>query len=1272
MQHFKSDLAPAYTWPQINNTLKILNFGNFAGVSYDERELTYNLMNNVSTLKTDTKLITLSPIVQIFPGTRPYEPDTLNLRDLKAEQAYIREMVNSSLDFYPEFGISDELLTQSIAESLRVQSRTATNDHLTGNLVAFGEFEPVKDDLCKFIAFPMGVIGNELNISIIDSEKKQHNERFNLKLQKIIPTGVPITKFKTPILQIESSFAETIHPGAWSSGFINPSIVAVRTASGTTFLHLRSTTPDDAEWDSLPLLALPLANISNRDDKGQLHQQSHFTFNPSIYGEAAIVNENGGIHIWNINRAHKRKMSIVGFDYRTIREADTVSDRSFTTPMYCQYGAHPRSLMVASNLKVDLFDLRKSSQPVNLYNVETGDKIHAFQRSLAPHGYQSVLALATKVILLDHRFPNRPLLSWNHYHNRDPPCGIQMMTKNKDTMVVVWSKHEPKLSAYHFSTSAIGSVTSKSQPVSLPSFYSHPAYHRSRYPRYHFEPYKYSTNKPRIKIRYEALTEPYRRLPPLMSLRLMENEITFIQRRNMHTESQDHESDKDIQHISETGFFFSGLQLCYTGAIYSQMFYLSSDTKFSSKVLASGNRIDPEIFNFPQIIKDLELRAAQEHLIGSLPDLKYKKITLFFVDKLWEYIAREFLLHPVYEMKSDKDIKIGVSFSNWESVDQFFHQYGLENGFNCIKTFRIKDTTGKICATSYSCDYQDRTCAWGVKLFHQKSSGRIVILQLLENHNHVVYRFSSTLMRTFEDNDSSIFDKYLEVKEDQSIPPDCLGYFHLDMIFDSSHPLTLQETSKKLGRHSYVPNLRDDKFPDEKQVDQFYDNIMPSSSYGAEQDVIMPTFGDERFFADAKKILEPSCISIDCLRSYGFPFYEKEKEQNWDWTKIEQALHEAYLPSPWTVENHFPRAYTHALRLRQQAVDELLYDFTLSSQAYVKKGDEQKEMKGPLLRFTAQTEGDSAAAEAFISTMTSNWELSDDLPQFNLSIMAQAMIEEWPLNQDLNEYIYMDPGERLMKNQKGSNEKKHRDIDETFSSRKNSGEQFSNFEFTEQQNISYGSENTRETQSLASSNNEKRRTERLSALPVEEPKSKEYPEFFSQHKESLGEIEGSTKPRVLEALLRLLFPACTSGEDQGSIKQWPEDPRMFFHLSAIPAVMYKFYFRLLTTRPWVIFLMSDTSNDGITIASNLRTALSSRRSLHFLRFEVDSKFDFFRNEANNLSNVTGAYFTYAFNGGIPMKDFMDGAIRLGLADLALCLIDPGKCPFENMQVSSQI
>jgi hypothetical protein len=78
--------------------------------------------------------------------------------------------------------------------------------------------------------------------------------------------------------------------------------MAIRTISGTTFLKVMIPELGDAHDVSSEVYLKAEVLDSIPHEKEDILSHMHVTFNPMIYGEAAIIDGNGSIHLWKGER----------------------------------------------------------------------------------------------------------------------------------------------------------------------------------------------------------------------------------------------------------------------------------------------------------------------------------------------------------------------------------------------------------------------------------------------------------------------------------------------------------------------------------------------------------------------------------------------------------------------------------------------------------------------------------------------------------------------------------------------------------------------------------------------------------------------------------------------------------------------------------------------------------------------------------------------------------------------------------------------------------
>lgn len=79
-------------------------------------------------------------------------------------------------------------------------------------------------------------------------------------------------------------------------------LMAIRTMSGTTFLKVMVPELGDSHDVSSQDYFKTVVLDSILHQKKEILNHMHVTFNPMIYGEAAIVDGNGSIHLWKGER----------------------------------------------------------------------------------------------------------------------------------------------------------------------------------------------------------------------------------------------------------------------------------------------------------------------------------------------------------------------------------------------------------------------------------------------------------------------------------------------------------------------------------------------------------------------------------------------------------------------------------------------------------------------------------------------------------------------------------------------------------------------------------------------------------------------------------------------------------------------------------------------------------------------------------------------------------------------------------------------------------
>ncbi|CAG8482480.1 2348_t:CDS:10 [Acaulospora colombiana] len=613
--------ASLFTWPQTSLLSTQLDFGRLSGLSYEEgikHKIKWSSANN----PTHKQLHHLTSLTQVFPHTRRYNPTVNATKDSENHNALqslpttglntnvliIVYQVKYLQERYPEFDIPSEFLVDTLVE----ESNKETNydPYMSAQLISFGDLGQTN----KFIAFPMGQTGSELCFTSMKyHEKPQGNEDIFIGQYQLDLSAISKLKFKTPIRQITTS--SPITTSSHLDSISLPPLMAI--------LDIDVETDNSVEkrLKALTLDAVPgLVSGSTLD-------QMHVAFNPMLYGEAAIVDAGGGVHLWRAERNQQPLSNVNKFEVESIKSSQAW-DYAELPDLWraCEFAAHPRCLLVASRETVDLLDFRVtvSNKTTNLFSASDGDQIFAFQRVPAINTFQSILATRNSVVLLDQRYPNRTLLKWIH-HN-DKPTGLSTIVDGKTTDF----------------------------PISIPSFHEHPTFSRSKYLR------PTLANQQRL---YQSTEEKQPlKLPPLASVLLLRNDAKYW--------------ESDV--IENPVMCFSAIQLSHTGALYSQDFCLSRESDFLPVQDKLFKTDDTQIIKMPDSVMALQVLADKD--LGINPEMQLKRHRIWPFDRIWNYAAREFRF-PFYNDTNSKALGIYSAFLSWESVETYFKDYAQSTGF---------------------------------------------------------------------------------------------------------------------------------------------------------------------------------------------------------------------------------------------------------------------------------------------------------------------------------------------------------------------------------------------------------------------------------------------------------------------------------------------------------------------------------------------------------------------------------------------------------------
>ncbi|KAK9767734.1 hypothetical protein K7432_002210 [Basidiobolus ranarum] len=514
---------PLWTWPEpLASCSGTLDFGITGGAFFDLQPDVESSWTFKNSRNSNLNIKAVSSLKQVFPRTRHYTYPNLK-KPLKSDN---RAVVNYFQANFEDTYVPQPIFEDFLSDTLTAQESQLHYDPFYGNVTTLLSSKLSTD--CQYLAFPTGEVGNMLNFSALD--KVYGESSFAYKLS---PNIGPVIRLTTPIRQLVTSKSK----GEESE------MMGVRTMSGVTFLTLK-------ERKQMDTLGTPISHTS-------VHSLSlptepiHLAVNPFWIGEAAVMGDKGFLSIWDINSPKSQRILM------DVRKDD---DTKFSDKWgACEWGGHPRSLVIGSAFDIKSLDLRSPASPSLLYT-SSNEKIYGLQRSL-DHELQSFFSTTERISIIDHRFASRPLLQWKH-NQREPPSQLQVFTlpeaMGEKSCIMGYNRFESEICMYTYERSSVhGAYSSVDYPISLESFSSHPDYLTDEL----IPPIQFKPNK----VKHDE--RQFQRHPPLSGLACLPY------------------WDDDN---SDPSTLFSLFQYAENGSIYSQVYKLGSSQGPSSYIDEEG------------------------------------------------------------------------------------------------------------------------------------------------------------------------------------------------------------------------------------------------------------------------------------------------------------------------------------------------------------------------------------------------------------------------------------------------------------------------------------------------------------------------------------------------------------------------------------------------------------------------------------------------------------------------------------------------------------
>jgi hypothetical protein len=152
----------------------------------------------------------------------------------------------------------------------------------------------------------------------------------------------------------------------------------------------------------------------------------------------------------------------------------------------CEFGPHPRSLLVVDRAAVSSYDLRTRSDqsPINLLNARPNELISDIVRHPSDI-YQVAIATNRRTLLIDTRYPKIPILEWNCTNHLETQQFIRFVKDSgspySTDMIYTWGRHYGEQLGYSYTKASSGKMAYSSSVQKYTSFFKHPIFNTMSY-----------------------------------------------------------------------------------------------------------------------------------------------------------------------------------------------------------------------------------------------------------------------------------------------------------------------------------------------------------------------------------------------------------------------------------------------------------------------------------------------------------------------------------------------------------------------------------------------------------------------------------------------------------------------------------------------------------------------------------------------------------------------------------------------------------------------
>ncbi|CAO3652852.1 unnamed protein product [Cunninghamella blakesleeana] len=340
------------------------------------------------------------------------------------------------------------------------------NDPYRGNSLAIGSINNI-----SYVLFPGGNSLCQLVINEVDKQPIQLQAGFQQLNAINMPVGFMSNRvyfsLNSPILQIQISNAKNTPKDSM--------IIGVRTLLSCFIIKIYQNKDK----------TLNIFTIHECKADRSLKQSCYFNkmtmcLSPFNINQYIVIGDNESLLFIDIPRATRDNPNGAIYEMElNISNVDDVQDNVWKS---CVFGPHPYSLIIASKKKVEYIDFRPSAvlPRYTLFECNENDQIYALGKIKSKNSYQYSISTEKLIHLLDVRYPNQPVISWNHQSMLDPPTFIEMISDLFDQNTVnifCWSIETDTITQLQYKYSGrLEYCEEGGAPYIKPAVYSLPQY----------------------------------------------------------------------------------------------------------------------------------------------------------------------------------------------------------------------------------------------------------------------------------------------------------------------------------------------------------------------------------------------------------------------------------------------------------------------------------------------------------------------------------------------------------------------------------------------------------------------------------------------------------------------------------------------------------------------------------------------------------------------------------------------------------------------------